>query len=143
VDPQRFYFEITPDNAPTSLVGASVKLTIPVKSTTGEVLVIPLSALTIGASGTSRVEIVTGATTRFVDVVPGLVAQGLVEVTASAGDLAVGDNAVVGRGNEQPVVPAGDPSKNPAAPQTTAVDTSTGTPTSTVGPSTSDAILRA
>ncbi len=143
VDPQKFYLEVTPDNAPASLVGASVKLTIPVKSTNGEVLAIPLSALTIGASGTSRVEIVSGATTRFVDVVPGLVAQGLVEVTAPAGDLAIGDNAVVGRGNEQPVVPAGDPSKNPPAPGTTAVDTSTSKPSSTSGPSTSGTTLRA
>ncbi len=143
VDPQKFYVEVTPDNAPASLVGASVKLTIPVKSTMGEVLVIPLSALTIGASGTSRVEIVTGATTRFIDVVPGLVAQGLVEVTAPAGDLAIGDNAVVGRGNERPVVPAGKPSKNPPAPETTGVDTSTSAPSSTSGPSSSGATLRA
>jgi peptidoglycan hydrolase-like protein with peptidoglycan-binding domain len=143
VDPQKFYLEVTPVNAPSSLVGASVKLTIPVKSTTGEVLVLPLSALAIGASGTSRVEIVSGAATRFVNVVPGLVAQGLVEVTAPAGDLAKGDNAVVGHGNEQPVTPAGDPSKNPPAPATSAVDASTGTPSSTSSPPTSGIALRA
>jgi peptidoglycan hydrolase-like protein with peptidoglycan-binding domain len=115
VEPQKFYMEVTPDNAPDSLVGASVKLTIPVKSTAGDVLAVPLSALAVGASGSSRVEVVAGATTRFVDVVPGLVAQGLVEVTAPAGGLAEGDNVVVGRSNERQVLPASGQSTNPPA----------------------------
>ena len=115
VDPQKFYVEVTPDSAPDSLVGASVKLTIPVKSTAGDVLAVPLSALAVGASGASRVEVVAGATTRFVDVVPGLVAQGLVEVTAPAGGLAEGDNVVVGRSNERQVLPASGQSTNPPA----------------------------
>ena len=113
VEPQKFYVEVTPDNAPDSLVGASVKLTIPVKSTAGDVLAVPLSALAVGASGASRVEVVAGATTRFVDVVAGLVAHGLVEVTASAGGLAEGDNVVVGRSNERQVLPASGQSTNP------------------------------
>ena len=120
VDPQKFYMEVTPDNAPASLVGASVKLTIPVKSTSGDVLAVPLSALTVGAGGSSRVEVVTGAATRFVDVVPGLAAQGLVEVTAPNGGLAAGDNVVVGRGNEKLIVPVGTQTTNPPAPDTTA-----------------------
>jgi peptidoglycan hydrolase-like protein with peptidoglycan-binding domain len=115
VDPQKFYVEVTPDNAPDSLVGASVKLTIPVKSTAGDVLAVPLSALVVGASGASRVEVVAGATTRFVDVVPGLAAQGLVEVTSPAGGLAEGDNVVVGRSNERQVLPASGQSTNPPA----------------------------
>jgi hypothetical protein len=120
VDPQKFYLEVTPDNAPVSLVGASVKITIPVKSTAGDVLAVPLSALTVGAAGSSRVEVVTGATTHFVNVVPGLAAQGLVEVSAPTGGLAVGDNVVVGRGNESLIVPAGGQTTNPPAPDTTA-----------------------
>ena len=70
--------------------------------------------------GTARLEIVAGATTRFVDVVPGLAAQGLVEVTAASGGLAEDDNVVVGRGSEQPVPPAGALATNPPAPPTTA-----------------------
>jgi peptidoglycan hydrolase-like protein with peptidoglycan-binding domain len=127
VEPQKFYVEVTPDNAPDSLVGASVKLTIPVKSTAGDVLVVPLSALAVGASGSSRVEVVAGATTRFVDVVPGLVAQGLVEVTAPAGGIAEGDNVVVGRSNERQVLPASGQSTNPPAAAATATATTSST----------------
>ncbi len=120
VDPQRFYVEVTPDNAPASLVGASVKLTIPVRSTAGLVLAVPLSALTVGASGSSRLEVVTATATRFVDVTPGLVAQGLVEVTARAGELTEGDNVVVGRGSEQLVLPNAARTTNPPASSTPA-----------------------
>jgi peptidoglycan hydrolase-like protein with peptidoglycan-binding domain len=124
VEPQKFYVEVTPDNAPDSLVGASVKLTIPVKSTAGDVLAVPLSALAVGASGASRVEVVAGATTRFVDVVPGLVAQGLVEVSAPAGGLAEGDNVVVGRSNDRQALPASGQSTNPPASDVTTSATS-------------------
>ena len=41
VDPGRVYLEITPGTAPAQLVGASVKLTIAVKSTRQAVLVVP------------------------------------------------------------------------------------------------------
>ena len=39
-DAGRTYFEVTPSNAPASLVGASVKLSIAVQSTQGEVLAV-------------------------------------------------------------------------------------------------------
>ena len=135
VDPQKFYIEFTPDNAPGSLVGASVKITIPVKSTAGDVLAVPLSALTVGVSGTSRVEVVTGATTHFVEVTPGLAAQGLVEVTAKNGALQAGDNVVVGRGKEAPVVAAPGQTTNPPA----GPDTTPSTPSTPGGSATSGA----
>jgi hypothetical protein len=59
-----------------------------------------------------------------VDVVPGLVAQGLVEVTAPAGGLAEGDNVVVGRSNERQVLPASGQSTNPPASDATTSATS-------------------
>ncbi len=121
VDAQKFYLEVTPDNAPASLVGASVKLTIPVKSTAGDVLAVPLSALTVGASGATRVEVIAGTTTRFLEVRPGLVAEGLVEVSGAGGGLAAGDNVVVGRGNERPVPAGPTGATNPPAPASTAL----------------------
>ena len=60
VDPARTYFEVAPSEAPPSLVGASVKLTIAVESTKGKVLAVPVSALSVGADGTSRVQVDRG-----------------------------------------------------------------------------------
>jgi hypothetical protein len=100
VDAQRFYLEVIPSDAPAQLVGASVKITIPVKSTGGDVLAVPLSALSLGADGSSRVQVLraTGPP-RFVAVTPGLVAQGLVEITPRDGPLGPGDRVVVGAAN--------------------------------------------
>lgn len=100
VDPTRVYFEVTPKQAPVRLVGASVKLTIAVKTTKGKVLAVPLSALSVGAGGGSRLQVHRGGSkTEYVAVVPGLVANGLVEVRSEApGKLRAGDLVVVGLG---------------------------------------------
>jgi peptidoglycan hydrolase-like protein with peptidoglycan-binding domain len=97
VDPSRFYLEVVPQAGSASLVGASVKLTIAVKSTKGAVLVVPVSALSLGASGNARVQVHRHGRTRFVTVVPGLAANGLAEVRPVAkGQLAPGDLVIVG-----------------------------------------------
>jgi peptidoglycan hydrolase-like protein with peptidoglycan-binding domain len=98
VEPQRFYLEVTPTDAPPSLVGASVVMTITVESTEGEVLTVPVAAVSMAADGTSRVQVETkrGAK-RYVTVEPGLSAKGLVEVTPVRGRLGPGDLVVVGR----------------------------------------------
>src|SRR5207302_6691734 len=82
VDPTKFYVEITPSDAPASLVGASVILTIAVQSTDGAVVAVPVNALSVAADGTSRVQ-VQGAdrTLRSVTVTPGLSAKGFVAIT--------------------------------------------------------------
>lgn len=99
VDPARFYLQVTPTNAPASLVGASVTLTVTVGSTQGEVLTVPVAAVSVGADGTPRVQVRSRAgTTRTVAVTPGLAAKGLVEVTPVTGRLAAGDLVVVGKG---------------------------------------------
>jgi hypothetical protein len=99
-DPGRTYFEVTPFDAPAALVGASVKLSIAVQSTAGEVLAVPISALSIGADGRERVQVDRGrggATVVYVRT--GLRAQGLVEVSPRrAGELKQGDLVVVGAG---------------------------------------------
>ncbi|MET0147182.1 MAG: peptidoglycan-binding protein [Ilumatobacteraceae bacterium] len=83
--------------------GASVRLRIDVGSTNGDVLVVPVSAVTVGGDGTSRVEVevepVTEAgegVTEIVEVEVGLTAQGYVEVRPVGGDLQAGDRVVVG-----------------------------------------------
>jgi len=101
VDPQRYYLGVTfTQNAPVALVGASVVLTITVSSTEGDVLALPIAALSVSADGSSRVQVQEpGAGTRNVKVTPGLAAKGLVAVTPVDGTLAAGDLVVVGRGS--------------------------------------------
>jgi peptidoglycan hydrolase-like protein with peptidoglycan-binding domain len=97
VDPSRFYFAVAPGPRVQALVGASVKLTIAVKSTRGRVLAVPANALSVGGDGDSRVQVRRGGRTILVKVVPGLAAEGLVEVRPAGGaELAPGDLVVVG-----------------------------------------------
>ena len=98
VEQGRVYLEITPKSAPAQLVGASVKLTIAVKSTQQAVLTVPITALTVGADGNSRVQVQrSGGTSDYVTVEPGLAAQGLVEVRPVKGALAPGNLVIVGK----------------------------------------------
>jgi hypothetical protein len=97
VDPSRVYLEVVPGTAPAQLVGASVKLTIAVKSTQQAVLAVPVTALSVGADGSSRLQVRRGGgRSEYVTVEPGLAAQGLVEVRPTGGKLAPGDLVVVG-----------------------------------------------
>jgi multidrug efflux pump subunit AcrA (membrane-fusion protein) len=132
VDPQRFYLEVTPADAPAALVGASVVLTITVDSTEGDVLAVPVAALSVAADGSSRVQVQDeDGATHYVTVTPGLAAKGLVAVTP-AGPLAAGDLVVVGRGPSTGATGAG-PSDSLAP-----LDTGTaGTPTSDLSPGSS------
>jgi len=86
------------------LQGTNVRVSIPVGATAGDVLNVPLAALTAGPGGESRVEVVESdpregaqAQTRLVTVETGLAADGAVEVTPVDGELAEGDLVVVGR----------------------------------------------
>ena len=81
------------------LRGTNVRVSIPVSSTDGEVLAVPLAALTAGAGGESRIEISTGdgEETELIEVKTGLAAGGYVEITAVDGTIAEGDLVVVGR----------------------------------------------
>jgi hypothetical protein len=100
VDPQRFYLEVTPTGFDPTLAGASVVQTISVQTTQGEVLAVPVAALSMGSDGATRVQVQpTRAPARFVSVEPGLSAKGLVAVTPVGGDLGPGDLVVVGQNN--------------------------------------------
>jgi putative peptidoglycan binding protein len=97
VDPGRVYLQVTPGTAPSQLVGASVKLTVSVKSTEKAVLVVPVTALSVGADGTSRVQVQRASgRAEYVTVAPGLAAQGLVEIRPVRGKLDAGDLVIVG-----------------------------------------------
>lgn len=94
---------LTPEQV-MQLQGANVRVSIPVGATAGDVLYVPLAAVTAGPGGESRVEVVDGdpregdrAETRLVVVETGLAADGSVEVRAEEGELEEGDLVVVGR----------------------------------------------
>ena len=81
----------------TALQGSNVRVRIPVSSTDGEVLAVPLAALTAGPGGESRLELATGGgRTELVTVETGLAAGGYVEITEADRDLEAGDLVVVG-----------------------------------------------
>jgi peptidoglycan hydrolase-like protein with peptidoglycan-binding domain len=130
VDPTKTNVEITPQGADKRLVNTSVRLRIAIQSTKGEVLTVPINALSVGADGRSRVRVdVGGGRTRIVPVTPGLAAAGIVEVEPRrSGALKEGDRVVIGTGDASaatraptgsraPVAPAGV-STNPAPAQT-------------------------
>ena len=124
-DPNRKRVVVAPDELTedqrATLQGANVKVSIPVSSTEGDVLAVPIAALTAGPGGESRVEVLDeGADeTRLVTVETGLAAGGMVEVTPIDGSLEVGDQVVVGTAE----VPQGN--------QTDGTETPTDEPTAT------------
>jgi peptidoglycan hydrolase-like protein with peptidoglycan-binding domain len=90
------FFEVTVEEPPASLVGASVRLTVPIRSTRNAQLTVPLSAVSLGPDGGPRVQRSAGKEFDFVAVRTGLSADGYVSVTPRDGSLAAGDLVVVG-----------------------------------------------
>lgn len=95
---QRFC-EIRVTETSMPLNGQSLRVSIPVNSTQGEVLVVPASALTRTVDGTSRVRL---ANNDHVVVRPGLAAGGLVEVTPLDATLEPGQQVIVGYETPEP-----------------------------------------
>ena len=98
VSSDRHYMEIVADGeVPDELIGSNVRVIIPVGGTEGEVWAVPAAALSATADGATRIEIARpDGTARFVEVEPGLAAQGVVEVTPLDGEITAGDLVVVG-----------------------------------------------
>ena len=92
---------ITPDaTLPAELVGRNVRVTITAAASDGEVLVVPLAAVSSAANGDLRVSVLAAGAIDPVDVavVAGLSADGFVVVTPKQpGALQAGDAVVVGR----------------------------------------------
>ena len=85
---------------PASLAGTNVRVTITAAASDGEVLVVPLSAVSSTAGGATRVSVLEPGTANPVDVpvTPGISADGFVAVTPTdPAGLKAGDVVVVGR----------------------------------------------
>jgi peptidoglycan hydrolase-like protein with peptidoglycan-binding domain len=96
VDGFHIYLEILVDETPLPLEGVSLRLTIPVESSGGTVTTVPISALSLAADGTSRVQVDNNGSLEFIVVEPGLSAGGFVEVTPIDGTISPGQLVVVG-----------------------------------------------
>jgi hypothetical protein len=96
VDGYHFYLGVKVEATPVVLAGFSVRLTIPIETTKGAVIAVPVSAVSLAADGTSRVLIDRGGRQEYVTVQPGLSTGGYVEVKNSDGRLAPGQLVVVG-----------------------------------------------
>jgi peptidoglycan hydrolase-like protein with peptidoglycan-binding domain len=101
VDGFHVFFQVSVPDPPPALVGASVRLTVAVKSTRTAQLVVPVSAVSLGPDGGSRVQRSVNGKDEFIAVEPGLAADGYVAVTAPRGGLAAGDLVVVGYDNDR------------------------------------------
>ena len=96
VDGFHVYFEVSVAGAPPTVVGASVRLTLPIESTGDRVLAVPVSALSLASDGSSRVQRSTDLGIEDVAVEPGLSADGFVAVSTVDGTLVAGELVVVG-----------------------------------------------
>ena len=96
VDGFHMYLEVLVDETSSTLDGFSLRLTIPVESTEGTVTVVPVSALSLAADGSSRVQVDNNGSLEFIVVEPGLSADGFVEVTPINGTLTPGQLVVIG-----------------------------------------------
>lgn len=100
VDGFHIYFEVLVEENPVSLDGFSLRLTIPVESTGGVVMAVPISALSLAADGSSRVQVDNDGSLEFVTVEPGLSSAGFVEVNPIDGQLEPGQLVVIGFENQ-------------------------------------------
>lgn len=98
VDGFHVYMEVSVQGSPPEIVGASVRLTIPVETTGTAAVAVPIAALSLAADGSSRVQVQRDEALEFVTVEPGLAADGFVELIGT-GTLTVGELVVVGHDN--------------------------------------------
>ena len=91
------YFETSVKRPPSSLNKASVRVTIPIKTTKGKQLTVPASAVILDSDGSSRVQVLRKDGVQDVTVRPGLSASGLVAIKPlHTGEIKPGDQVVVG-----------------------------------------------
>lgn len=88
------FFSTAVADPPATLVGSSVRLTIPVTSTDAAVLAVPVGAVSLAPDGSSRVQRSVAGRLEILPVTPGVSGDGYVAVTG--GGLAAGDLVVVG-----------------------------------------------
>lgn len=86
----------------SQLRGTNVRVRIPVESTDGEVLAVPIAALSAGSAGENRVELLVPNdkdpfNTEIIPVKAGLAADGFVEISSDDARIKPGAKIVVGR----------------------------------------------
>lgn len=97
VSPDHIYVDLEPVDSFAHLVGENIRVVIPVSSTGGLVLAVPIAALSTTAEGSVVLQVEDDdGNLRVVEVEPGLSADGMVEVTPVDGELRVGEWVVVG-----------------------------------------------
>jgi peptidoglycan hydrolase-like protein with peptidoglycan-binding domain len=89
-------FRVVVDDPPPAVVGASVRVTIPVGSPSAAQLTVPVSAVSLAADGSSRLQRSVDGKLEVVPVTTGLAADGFVVVTPVGGNLVAGDLVVIG-----------------------------------------------
>lgn len=99
-DAYHIYFEVLVDKTSAPLEGISLRLTIPVQSTDTQVLAVPVSALSLAADGTTRVQVQRNNALEFIPVQAGLAADGFVQITPLQNTLQPGDLVVIGYENK-------------------------------------------
>lgn len=95
-------FRVLVHDASAELVGASLRISVPIESTGRARLTVPVSALSLGPDGGSRVRRSTDGRLSYVTVTAGLSADGYVVVTPTEGALDPGDMVVIGFEPNQP-----------------------------------------
>lgn len=103
----RFEVHLAPDALTPEQLEAvrdtNVRIRIPVASTDGEVLAVPIAALSAGPGGEDRIELLVdlkdgpNAVTELVTVQAGLAADGYVEITSDDARIEAGAKVVVGK----------------------------------------------
>lgn len=93
--------ELTPEQI-EQLRGTNVRIRIPIESTDGTVLAVPIAALSAGSAGENRVELLVGTSedpflTEIIPVTVGLAAEGFVEISSDDERITAGARIVVGR----------------------------------------------
>lgn len=105
-DPSKLTVTLEPQKLTSEQVeelrGTNVRLRIGISATKGEVLAVPLAAITAGSGGESRVEVVEGRDAKpddaeVVEVETGLAAEGYVEIKSDDPRIQEGAYVVVGR----------------------------------------------
>jgi peptidoglycan hydrolase-like protein with peptidoglycan-binding domain len=97
VDGYHIYLAVRVGETSAPLDGFSLRLTIPVQSTKGVVTAVPVSAISLASDGRSRIQIENDGKLTYVNVDPGLAADGYVEVVSRDKAIKPGQLVVVGQ----------------------------------------------
>jgi len=96
VDAYHRYINVDVLEANMPIAKYSLRLTIPIKSTAGKKIVVPVNSLSLATDGSSQLQVQRNGTLEIITVEPGLSADGFVEVIPVDGEIQAGQLVVVG-----------------------------------------------